>query len=83
MTQSEINEIRANRDAHIQRHQKLHEAIDELFSDFIRHNPNEETYTGMPVIKLIRWAAKQADSPSESDICDVNIGYEPLPKIKI
>ncbi len=50
---------------HKQRHIELHRALDELFADYIVHNPDETTYTEMPLLKLLGWSHQQTINPTE------------------
>ena len=57
------SEVENYAEKHKARHGVLHAALDELFADYIAHNPNEPTYTEMPLIVLMAWSHKQADEP--------------------
>jgi hypothetical protein len=46
-------------------HIKLHNALDELFADYIGHHPEQTLFLQMPVITLINWSHEQTISPSE------------------
>jgi len=50
---------------HIERHQKLHRALDELFADFIQHNPKKGNFTMLPIRELIEWSNLQTENPTE------------------
>jgi hypothetical protein len=50
---------------HKKRHVELHRALDELLADYIRHNPDKDTYTQSPLIDLIEWSYKQTQDPTE------------------
>jgi len=42
---------------HRNRHKKLHQALDELFADFITHNPGRQGFLNTPIHELIAWSA--------------------------
>lgn len=56
-------ELKNGKAAHRRRHLLLHRHLDELFADYIRHNPDQRTYTHMPVIDLINWSSQQTKEP--------------------
>jgi hypothetical protein len=49
---------------HKRRHIKLHNALDELFADYIRHHPDQTMFTKMPLIDLINWSSEQTKNPT-------------------
>ena len=52
-------------EGHKARHVELHKALDELFSDFINHHPEQTAFTSMPLIDLLRWSNEQQHNPTE------------------
>lgn len=50
---------------HRRRHVKLHQALDELFADFIQHHPGDHHFTQMPLIDLLKWSNQQTIDPAE------------------
>lgn len=58
-------EVHLSPEEHKKRHQLLHKYFDELFADFIRHNPGVVSYTRMPVLDLMDWSHKQTENPTE------------------
>lgn len=50
---------------HIKRHKELHEALDELFADFISDTKGRTTST---IMELIEWSYKQTENPSEKEL---------------
>ena len=50
---------------HKKRHKLLHKYLDELFADYIKHHPDEITFTEMPIIKLMKWSYSQTNEPTE------------------
>lgn len=53
------------KEAHIQRHQELHKAFDELLADFITHTgklPSEST-----VMELMQWSHQQTTDPATKE----------------
>ena len=53
---------------HKQRHIELHKSLDELFADYIHHNPEEIKFTEMPFIKLMTWSYEQTKNPTDIKI---------------
>lgn len=53
---------------HKQLHVELHRALDQLFADFVQHNPTLHNYTQLPIITLIEWSHRQTINPDESPI---------------
>jgi len=53
------------KEEHKLRHQKLHESLDELFADFIRHGHGKTTST---ILELINWSYEQTQEPTHSVI---------------
>jgi len=51
---------------HKQRHVELHNALDELFVDYISHHPDQSQFTQMTVIDLITWSSEQVKNPTGS-----------------
>jgi hypothetical protein len=58
-----------NHNQHIKRHQELHQAIDELASDYLIHNPGC-TLGSTSIITLLQWSYQQTQNPvgCEQDI---------------
>lgn len=52
-------------EGHKARHVELHKALDELFANFIQHNPDLSTYTKQPIIALMEWSHSQTIQPTE------------------
>jgi hypothetical protein len=50
---------------HKARHVELHEALDELLADYIKHHPGQHSFTSMPVMMLLEWSHEQTTNPSE------------------
>lgn len=57
---------RSNVELHKKAHTKLHNALDELFADYIIHHPDEMEFTEMPLIKLMTWSHEQTSNPTKS-----------------
>lgn len=53
---------------HKKRHIELHKSLDELFADFIRHNPNKKSFLETPIKKLMEWSYKQTISPTSESL---------------
>ncbi len=49
---------------HKQHHILLAQILDQLFADYIYHNPDQDTYIGMPVSQLLTWAKEQKENPT-------------------
>jgi hypothetical protein len=49
---------------HKQRHCELHNALNELFVDYIGHHPEKTMPTKMPLIDLINWSYSQTQEPT-------------------
>ena len=49
---------------HKQKHRELHQSLDELFADYIRHHPNETSFTTMPFKQLLDWSHEQTIKPT-------------------
>lgn len=47
---------------HRQRHIELHQALDELVADFVRHNPDKRLSEAR-VMELIEWSYRQTKDP--------------------
>lgn len=51
---------------HRLRHCELHQAVYELFADYMRHAPlDEHNFLDMPVRKLLEWSYRQTVEPAE------------------
>jgi len=50
---------------HKLRHVQLHQSLDELFADFIRHNPDKKEFLNVPIKELLDWSYKQTITPDE------------------
>ena len=51
---------------HIKRHRELHNALDQLLADYIRHAPDFQLKPGLgkpSVLDLVRWSNKQMSEP--------------------
>jgi len=55
-----------SKEEHRERHIKLHEALDELFADFVLHNKDKRA-TQTPIVELISWSYKQTQNPTETN----------------
>lgn len=55
------------KDEHRQRHVELHKAFDELYADYIRHQPTEGVYlpSKVTVMQLLEWSMDQTTDPAE------------------
>lgn len=51
--------------SHKKAHVRLHNALDELFANYINHHPDEIEFTEMPFIKLMEWSNEQTQNPTE------------------
>lgn len=51
------------KEEHIERHRILHDALDELLADYIKHAPSIPWPSEVPIIELCKWSAKQAKNP--------------------
>ena len=51
------------KEEHIERHKKLHDALDELLADFLYHTTALPSKT--PILKLMQWSRKQTIDPTE------------------
>ena len=54
-----------SQEEHMERHIKLHKALDELFADYVQHHPDEINFTEKPIIDLIKWSNQQTINPTE------------------
>ena len=52
---------------HRLRHVRLHEALDELFADYITHHATQTQFTKMPLLQLLTWSKEQAENPTENE----------------
>jgi hypothetical protein len=52
---------------HKQKHIELHRALDELFADYILHNPNNISYIRLPIGDLLQWAYEQTLNPTDDE----------------
>ena len=52
-----------NRKEHIRRHLKLHNSLDELSADMIRHTDKLPSKTS--VMELMQWSYQQTKNPTE------------------
>jgi hypothetical protein len=50
---------------HYLRHIELHQALDELFADFIRHHPERTRFLDMSFRELMEWSYQQTLNPTE------------------
>lgn len=51
---------------HRQRHKELHQALDELFADYIRCNPDHSgSFIDMPLRTLLDWSYQQTVEPDQ------------------
>lgn len=50
---------------HIERHQYLHNALDELAGDFLRHHPGKHL-SNTTLLELMDWSHKQTIEPDET-----------------
>jgi hypothetical protein len=50
------------REEHIQRHRELHQSLDELLADFIRHT--NKTPSGSTVMDLLKWSDSRVKNPA-------------------
>ena len=50
---------------HKQRHIELHRSLDQLFADFVQHNPHLHNYMQQPIMALIEWSYRQTIEPDE------------------
>ena len=53
-------------DEHRARHVELHRALDELFADFVAHQPGSR-FLERPILELIKWSHTQTIEPSPLD----------------
>lgn len=58
-----------NRELHRARHVQLHQALDELVTDYFRHHPNAQPETVM-VATLLTWASQQTAIPADPPLLD-------------
>lgn len=56
-----------NKEEHLKRHKELHECLDELFADYIRHHPSETKFLDVPLERLIEWSYQQTIKPEEEE----------------
>jgi hypothetical protein len=59
---------------HRQRHIELHQALDELLADYIRHHPlnlrdghDMRSFLSRPIGELLEWSASQTSAPTPED----------------
>jgi hypothetical protein len=52
---------------HIDRHNELHQKFDELFADYIAHNPDKSNFTKHPIMDLMEWSFKQTQGPDHDE----------------
>jgi addiction module HigA family antidote len=60
-------EVDITPEAHRRRHRELHEAVDELFADYIINHPDYLGFTSMPIMQLLEWSAKQMENPDHEE----------------
>lgn len=53
------------RKEHIKRHEMLHERLDELAADFLKHN--EKLLSKTTIMELIEWSFKQTTNPDTTE----------------
>ena len=53
------------REEHIARHKMLHEAVDELFADFVVCHPDLRSYLNLTIKELLDWSYKQTQNPDD------------------
>ena len=53
-------------DEHRARHVELHRALDELFADFVVHQPGSR-FLERPIFELMNWSHMQTIEPSPLD----------------
>ena len=51
---------------HKLRHQQLHKALDELSTDFVRHNEGK-LCSKITIMELIAWSYKQCEFPDKKE----------------
>jgi hypothetical protein len=52
-------------EAHRERHQQLHKALDELLADYIGHHGDQPDFLNMPIRVLMEWSYQQTKNPDE------------------
>lgn len=52
---------------HRARHVQLHQALDEIFADYLRHHPTSQpgSYFVLPIGVLLAWSYEQTQEPTE------------------
>jgi type II secretory pathway component PulJ len=51
---------------HIARHERLHQALDELAADFLQHHPSlGKRLVNTSILELLEWSHQQTIAPSE------------------
>ena len=50
---------------HLARHKELHRMLDEIFADYILHQPKEHKFMDMPLGHLVEWSHSQTIAPDE------------------
>jgi len=65
------------KDEHITRHVVLHQHLDELFADYIRHHPDQVRFLDMPFSQLMNWSHQQTILPMEVSQEDATGDIEP------
>jgi hypothetical protein len=52
-------------DEHRAHHVRLHRALDELFADYVAHQPlSASQFLGRPILALIEWSHQQTIQPT-------------------
>jgi hypothetical protein len=54
-----------SRNDHIERHIKLHNALDELVADFVQHTKKMPSTT--TIYELMKWSHEQCSEPTEEE----------------
>lgn len=60
------NAVKMTREEHVARHKMLHKMLDELFADYISHQPiTRHGFLQTTVEDLMKWSFKQTQNPDE------------------
>ena len=60
-----VGKLKMSKDEHIQRHKMLHQMLDELLADFLRHTNCEKLPSCTTIEELMVWSSKQTVDPDE------------------
>ena len=56
-----------NKKEHKERHILLHQHLDEIYADYIKHHPAQKSFLKMPLEDLLQWSYEQTLKPTEEN----------------